>query len=219
MKIILIALAVAALPHFAFAQDLAAQRVQAQQVAAANGASRPAEIAAQLAEAYGAAQNTELLVAKARQLAEESPAEAPAIAAAATVFSPSSAVLIARTIAALPALQGRSDYKGTVGDYKGTVGDPTDPAAMIAAAVAAVAPESAAAIAAAVSAVAPASAAAVAAAVSSLAPGSQGGTTTTTARLPSGLQSTVINPANFRGGQATPTPTPTPARRPNSPSS
>jgi hypothetical protein len=197
---------------------LAAQQAQARQVAASNGAADPADIAAQLAEAFGAGQNTEALISKATQLAEANPAEAKAIAAAAAVFSPSSAAQIARAIASIPAVQAD--------------------AAAVAAAVAAVAPSNAAAIAAAVAGVAPASAAAIMSAVSQaaagqggsykstvdnpdpdpaiadgLAPGAGGGGNTV--GLPSTTQFTSLNPANYSANQATPTPTPS---RPNSPS-
>jgi hypothetical protein len=221
MKIFLFAFVCMLLPAQAlFAQDLAAQQAQAQQVASNNGAARPAEIASQLAEAFGAQKNTDALLAKAVQLTDANPSEAAAIAAAAAVFAPSSAPLIARTIAALSSVQSQSG-----GGYKSTVED-FDPAAQIAAAVAAVAPASAAAIAAAVAAAAPASTAAIQSAVSQAAPGQASaiaaalspgasGNPPAGVGLPSFNQFNSVNPANFSGGQATPTPTPP---RPNSPS-
>jgi len=221
MKAILFFLAVLIAPQLVQAQDLAAQQAQAQQVAASNGAADPADIAAQLAEAFGAGQNTEALISKATQLAEANPSEAKAIAAAAAVFSPSSAAQIARAIASIPAVQAD--------------------AAAVAAAVAAVAPNSAAAIAAAVAGVAPGSAAAIMSAVSqavagqggasyksivdnadpdaavadALASGAGAGSGGNTVGLPSTTQFTSLNPANYSANQATPTPTPS---RPNSPS-
>jgi hypothetical protein len=220
VKTILLLLTLLITPQLIQAQDLAAQQAQARQVAASNGAADPADIAAQLAEAFGAGQNTEALISKATQLAEANPAEAKAIAAAAAVFSPSSAAQIARAIASIPAVQAD--------------------AAAVAAAVAAVAPSNAAAIAAAVAGVAPASAAAIMSAVSQaaagqggsykstvdnadpdaaitdgLAPGAGADNAGNTVGLPSTTQFTSLNPANYSANQATPTPTPS---RPNSPS-
>jgi len=201
MKVLLNLVALLLAPCLVQAQGLADQRAQAQQVAQSNGANNAASIAGQLAAAFGNQQNTEALIAKAKQMAEASPDQAKAIAAAAAVFAPSSAAQIARTIASIPAVQAN--------------------AAAVAAAVAAVVPASAPAIAAAVAAAVPAQAAAIQTAVSqavpsqasaianALAPGAGG---STGSGFPGNTQTTTQNPANFsRGqGQASPTPTATP---------
>ena len=199
MKIIVILLALLLAPLSIHAQDLAAQQAQAAQVASSNGAENGAAIATQLAEAFGASGDTNSLITAAKQMAEANPAQAKAIAAAAAVFSPSSAAQIARTIASIPAVQSN--------------------AAAVAAAVAAVVPASAPAIASAVAGAVPSQTAAIQDAVaqaapdqasaiaSALAPGSGGNQSGT--GLPGSTQFTTQNPANFSGGQATPTPTPT----------
>lgn len=206
MKVLFIVISVLTAPLQVFAQDLATQRAQAQQVASTNGASNAADIATQLAEAFGAQQNTEALISKAKSMAEANPAQAKAIAAAATVFSPSSAVEIARTIASIPAVQVN--------------------AAAVAAAVAAVVPASAPAIAGAVAAAVPAQTSAIQSAVVQAAPDQASAITQTLATgaggstgisLPGNTQTTTLNPANFSGGQGTPSPTPRPMT--NSPSS
>jgi hypothetical protein len=98
MKIFIAALALIIAPQLVSAQRLAEQRSLAEQVAANNGAGNASNIAEQLAQAFGTQQNTEALIATAKQMAEASPGEAKAIAAAAAVFNPAAAARIAAEI-------------------------------------------------------------------------------------------------------------------------
>jgi len=97
MKLLLVLSAVLALPQLVLAQNLSEPMLNklsltAQQRAINNGAGNSAgDIAAQLTESFGTSQNTEALLAKAKQLAEANPAQAAAIAAAASVFAPGAA--------------------------------------------------------------------------------------------------------------------------------
>lgn len=202
MKALIILITFLIAPNFALAQDLAAQKAQAQQVAANNGTANPADIAAQLAEAFGSQQNAQALLTKAKQLASASPSEAKAIAAAAAVFNSAGAAEIAAELAKINPSQ----------------------AAAIAAAVAAVVPASAPAIAAAVAAAVPAQAAAIQTAVSQAVPGQASAIasalaglfeSSTTTGFPSTTQFTSQNPANLNAGETTPTPTPTPRPSPS----
>lgn len=103
VTILIATLAFSFLPGPAFAQSLAEQIAQAEEVARRNDAAETTarKIAQTLGQAFGPGQDSEALLAAARQMAEAAPAEAAAIAAAATVFVPSEAERIAAAIAAI----------------------------------------------------------------------------------------------------------------------
>ncbi len=77
-------------PHTTVAQNLAQQTVQAEAVAAQNGATpqRAQNYANTLAQAFGERGDVGALANAAQQLAAQRPADAAAIAAAASVFVP-----------------------------------------------------------------------------------------------------------------------------------
>lgn len=186
MKTILAVLALSIAPYLAHAQGLADQRAQAQQVAQSNGAADAANVAGQLASAFGNQQNAQALLTKAKQLATATPSEAKAIAAAAAVFNPAGAAEIAAGIAKMFPKQ----------------------AAAIAAAVAAVVPSQSNAIRDAVVAAVPEETSAIESVFASgknvvaaevAVAGAEPNQTTT--GFGNNTQNTTQNPANFSGGQ------------------
>lgn len=102
LPLLLTSLLVFVWPLNASAQNLAEQINQAEEVARDNkaGTDSARTIAQTLGQAFGPGEDTEALLAKAQEMAAANPAEAAAIAAAATVFAPSEAARIAATVAA-----------------------------------------------------------------------------------------------------------------------
>ena len=187
MKTIIALLALFLAPQIVTAQSLPISLPEGVTIATATPQQVSDAVAAAIKANPSNAEGIATAVAKA--IAGLPNAKALATALATAVASNVPAANVASVIAAASAAAAEAGNAGL--------------ASTMAGAAASVVPSQTAAISSAVSAAVPAEADSIANAVSS----STGGTSTTTS-LPGNTQSTTQNPANFSGGQATPTPTP-----------
>lgn len=186
MKIIIAALALLVAPQLASAQALPISFPQGVTIANAT----PQQLADAVSAAITANPSNAQAIATAvaRAIAALPNAKSLAAALATAIASSVPANQVATVVAAAAAAASDAGNAGL--------------ASTMAAAAASTVPSQAAAITSAVSASVPAEASSIASAVSSSAAG------TTTTGFPMTTQTTTQNPANFSGGQATPTPTP-----------